>query len=50
MHGLELCINVDSYVAHMFYAWSFSPNKAVPIDINKIKCLLSFSTYTAVFS
>ena len=21
MHGLGLCMKVDSYVAHMFYAW-----------------------------
>ena len=26
MHVLVLCIKVDSYVAHMFYAWSFSHN------------------------
>ena len=31
MHGLGLCIKVDSFVAHMFYAWSFSHNIAVPI-------------------
>ena len=33
LHGLGLCIKVDSYVAHMFYAWSFSHNTAVPISI-----------------
>ena len=34
MHGLGLCIKVDSYVAHMFYAWSFSHTE-FPIDIKK---------------
>ena len=29
--GLRLCIKVDSYVAHMFYAWSLSQITAVPI-------------------
>ena len=36
MHRLLLCINVDSYVAHMFYACLFSHNTAVPIAIKKI--------------
>ena len=35
MHGLGLCIKVDGYVAHFFYAWSFIHNTAVPIDTNK---------------
>ena len=26
-HVLGLCINIDSYVAHIFYAWSFGHNK-----------------------
>ena len=33
MHGLGSCIKVDSYVAHMLYAWSFSHNISVPIAI-----------------
>ena len=37
MHGLGLCIKVDSYVAHMFYAWSFGHNTAVPIAIKNNK-------------
>ena len=40
MHGLGLCIKVDSYVAHMFYAWSFSHNTAFRISINKIFFIL----------
>ena len=36
MHGLGLCIKLDSFVAHMFYVWSFSHNTAVPIAIKKI--------------
>ena len=35
MNGLGLWIKVDSYVAHMFYAWSYSNNKAVPISIQE---------------
>ena len=31
MHGLVLCIKVDSYVAHFCYSWSFSHNTAVLI-------------------
>ena len=34
MHGLGLCIKLDSFVAHMFYEWLFSHNTAVPIAIN----------------
>ena len=26
MHGLVLYIKIDSFVAHMLYAWSFSHN------------------------
>ena len=50
MHGLGLCIKVDSYVEHMFNAWSFSNNTAVSIAINKNKYLLSLNTNTTVFS
>ena len=50
MHGLGLCIKVDSYVAHMFYAWSFYHNTAVPIDIKKNKEFLSLDTNTTVFA
>ena len=35
MHGLRLCIKVNSFVVHMFYEWPFSHIIAVPIDINK---------------
>ena len=37
MHGLGLCIKVDSYMSHMFYAWSFSNNTAITITINNKK-------------
>ena len=49
MHGLRLCIKVDSYVAHMFYAWSFSHNTSVPIAKNKNKYFLSLNKNTNVF-
>ena len=50
MHGLGLCIKVDSYVAHMFYAWSFSYNISVPIALKNNNFLISLNTYTNLFS
>ena len=35
MHGLVLCIKLDNFVAHMFYTWLFSHNRAVPISIKQ---------------
>ena len=32
MHGVGLCIKINSIVAHMFYAWTFSNNTSVPIN------------------
>ena len=50
MHGLELCIKLDIYVEHMFYALSFSHNAAVTISINKNKYFLPFNKNNSVFS
>ena len=50
MHGLGLCIKVDSYVAHMLYAWSFSYNTEVPIAINKNKYFLCLNTKNTAFN
>ena len=50
MHGLGLCIKVDSYVAHFFNAWSFSHNTLVRIAKKKNKYFLSLNTNTTVFS
>ena len=50
MHGMGLFIKVDSYVAHMFYAWSFSHNTSVPITKKKNKYFISLNTNTTVFS
>ena len=50
MYGLGLCIKVDSYVAHMFYAWLLSHNTEVTISIKKNKYFLSLNTKTTVFS
>ena len=50
MHGLGLCIKVDSCVTHMFYVWPWSHNTPVPIAINKNKYFLSLNTNTTVFS
>ena len=44
----SLC-KIDSYVAHMFYSWSFGDNIEVPIAINKNKYFLSLNTSTTVF-
>ena len=49
IHGLIIFIKVNSFVAHMFYAWSFSHNTAVPIAINKNRFLLFLDTNTTVF-
>ena len=45
MHGLGLCIKLNCFVAHMFYAWSFSHDTAVPISINQNKYFV-FLIYT----
>ena len=50
MHGLELFVKGDSYVAHIFYAWSFSNNTAFPIAIKKNKSFISLNISTNVFS
>ena len=49
MHVLGFWIKVDSYVEHMFYAWSFSHNTSVPISIKKNKYFLSLNTNNTVF-
>ena len=50
MHGLVLCIKLDSYVAYMFYACPFVHNTEVPIYINQNNYYISLNTYTTVFS
>ena len=50
MHVLRLCIKADSYVAHMFYAWSFINNTAVTMAKKKNKYFLSLNTNTSVFA
>ena len=37
MHRIGLWIKVDSYVAYMFYLWSFIHNTSFPIAIKKLK-------------
>ena len=44
IHGLELCIKVDSYVTHMFYVWSFSHNTELLIAIKKEKYFFPLNT------
>ena len=50
MHGLGLCIKLNSFLAHMFYAGSFVHNSTVTICIKQIRCVLSLNKYTTVFS
>ena len=50
MHGLVSCTKVDSYVAHMFYAWLFSHNTSVPIAKNKNKSFISLNKNTTAFA
>ena len=49
MHELGLCIKVDTYVTHMFYAWSFSHNTEFSVAINKNKYFLSLNKNTTLF-
>ena len=50
MHGFGLCIKVDSYLAHLFYAWSFSHNTSFPTAKKKNKYFLSLNKNTTLFS
>ena len=50
MHGLGLCIKVNSYVEHMFYALSFSHNTAITIAINNNTYFIYFNTNSTVFN
>ena len=50
MHEMGLCINVNIYVAHMLYAWSFSHNTEVLIAIKKNKYFISLNTNTTLFA
>ena len=49
MHGLGLCIKVDSHLSHIFYAWSFSHNTEVIIDIRNNTYFISLNTNATVF-
>ena len=42
-------IKLNSYVAHMLYAWLFSHNASVTIDIKQNKNYISLVTHTTVF-
>ena len=50
MHGLVLCIMLNSFVGHMFYEWSFSHNVEVPIAITHNKSFISLNKYTNAFA
>ena len=46
MHGIGLFIKLNSYVAHMFYTWSFGHNTEVTTE----KYHLSLNSYGTVFA
>ena len=50
MNGIGSCIKLNSFVSHMFYAWSFINNTEVPIAIKQKKYYLSLNTYTTMFA
>ena len=50
MEGLVICIKLNSYIAHILYAWSFIHNVSVPILIKHNKYYLSLYTNTTVFA
>ena len=50
MHGLVLYIKVDSYLAYIFYAWSFNQNKAFPVAMKKKKYFISLNINNTVFA
>ena len=50
MHEIGLCIKLNSRVAHMFYAWSFSHSNLFPIAIKDDKYCISLETYTHQFA
>ena len=49
MHGMGLCIKLNFFVSHMFFAWQFSHNTAVNIYINQRKYFIYLTIYTTVF-
>ena len=49
MRGLGLCIKLNSYVAHIFYTYSFIHNTLLPISIRHNKYYLYLNTY-AIFN
>ena len=50
INKLGLCIKVDSYVAHMFYSWSFNNNTLITICINKNKYNILLDAKSTVFA
>ena len=50
MHKLGLCTKINSFVAHMLYAWSFGHNISVPISIKQNKYYFSLNADTTVFA
>ena len=49
MHGLLLCIKLNSCAEHMLYAWSLEHNKTLPIAIKQNKYFIPLNSYSNVF-
>ena len=50
MNGLGLCINLNTFVSHILYAWSLRHNASVKVDIKYNTYLISLNRYTTVFA
>ena len=50
MNGLGLCINLNTFVSHILYAWSLCHNSSVKVDIKYNTYLISLNRYTTVFA
>ena len=48
-HELGLCIEVYSYMAHIFHAWSLIYNTEVSISIKKTKYFILLNACTTIF-
>ena len=49
MHGLGLCVKLDSFVVDILYAWSFINNTSVIISVKQNKYVLYLNKQTTMF-
>ena len=50
VHGLGLCMKLNGFVSHTFYAWSCSNNTEVPIYVKHNEYYLYLHTNTTMFA